>query len=41
MLIVIYAKTLRHSFVRQLTKTLNRFFNLSRAQENLKTCTQV
>ena len=37
MLVVIYAKILHHSFIR----TINENFNLSRANENLETCTQI
>ena len=37
MLVVIYAEILHHSFIRQFTETLNRFFYLSRVNENLET----
>ena len=41
MLVVIYAKILHRSFIRQFAKTLNQFLYLSSANENLENCIQV
>ena len=41
MLVVIHAKILHRSFIRQFAKTLNQFLYLSSANENLENCIQV